>query len=181
VDVLCHEIRNPLNGIHGSKQILQEQFARIRESMNKSQERPSWYNKIMSTMDETKEMLHAISTSSDHLKDVVDNVLTVSSAENKKSVLNMTGFSARAVAEKVVLMFKAKSAAKSVSMSLVAPPEEDIVWALGDPHKIARILINFTSNSLKFTETGEINIKLSQQMDGDAVRFNFCVQDTASG
>jgi len=181
VDVLCHEIRNPLNGIHGSKQIMQEQFAQMRKSMDRSDERPSWYDTFNSTAKEMKEMLQAISTSSDHLKDIVDNVLVVSSAQNTKTMLNMTSFSARAVAEKVALMFKAKASAKSVLLKLQAPFEDDIVWALGDPHKIAQLLINFTSNSLKFTDKGEINIILSQQIEGDSVRFNFEVRDTGIG
>eukprot|EP01117_Protostelium_nocturnum_P015857 TRINITY_DN6184_c0_g2_i1.p1 TRINITY_DN6184_c0_g2~~TRINITY_DN6184_c0_g2_i1.p1 ORF type:complete len:1935 (+),score=471.34 TRINITY_DN6184_c0_g2_i1:55-5859(+) len=174
IDVMCHELRNPLNGIHGSKQLLADIFEKMEGEVSGLNEgRPTVLLK------EANEMLEAISVSSDHLRDIVDVVLNVSMLEKQSIQLQSMVFNPDDIVKKIELMYKAKFLEKNLSFTKELPSKS--VMVVGDPHRLSQILVNIVSNSVKFVEKGGINVKYSYEELRDKLSLNFVVSDTGIG
>ncbi len=87
----------------------------------------------------------------------------------------LSPFSVATLLESVRDMVRPMADEKGLEVRL-APPEPD--FRLGHPIALARVLLNLTTNALKFTETGAVDIRC---VPCDAVRVEFSVQDTGRG
>eukprot|EP01117_Protostelium_nocturnum_P014188 TRINITY_DN5371_c0_g1_i1.p1 TRINITY_DN5371_c0_g1~~TRINITY_DN5371_c0_g1_i1.p1 ORF type:complete len:1974 (+),score=480.18 TRINITY_DN5371_c0_g1_i1:111-6032(+) len=178
IDVLCHELRNPLNGIYGSKQLMTDQLNQFRKSVQEKKDNlPK--DLVEHHLTELEDMLEAVSVSSDHLKDIVDTVLTVSMLEKQTIKLQNIPFRPSDVVEKVGLMYKARLLEKGLYFNSIPQGEE--VSAMGDPHRLSQVLINIVSNSIKFMEKGGITIEYRSEVKEDKVTLSFVVKDTGIG
>jgi hypothetical protein len=137
IDVLCHELRNPLNSIIGYKDILADLCERIAIH-------PERYEIYMSQF---AEALKYLSTASDNLKEIIDTVLTVSMLENKSVKLQTCGFEPTKVIQEVVHMFETK--AQDGNIVLQNACENETLYVSGDPYRFKELLINLISSSLK--------------------------------
>jgi hypothetical protein len=52
---------------------------------------------------------------------------------------------------------------------------------LGDPLRLGQILLNYVSNAIKFTDRGEIHVRVRSERDDEGVSLHFSVQDTGIG
>ncbi|PRP77121.1 ATP-binding protein [Planoprotostelium fungivorum] len=175
IDVLCHELRNPLNGIFGSKNILNIVVGSIDASSLKNPT-PEVIQKLESDIEEIKEMTNSISVSADHLKEIVDSVLTVSMLDKQQQqmTLDKQTFDLREVLNKAM--------EKDIFIQLDIPEEDQNCVVTGDSHRISQILINLLSNCLKFTHQGGVTISMKLEDRGtDQVAVHFCVKDTGIG
>jgi len=181
IDVLCHELRNPLNGIYGSKQLMLDQLARFKSYMSANSNRVDDLarSEIGTVLEDLGEMLEAISISSDHLKDIVDTVLTVSMLEKQSIKLQSITFNPLDVIEKVKLMYKAKLMEKGLTFVQEVP--DDICYAVGDPHRLSQVLINIISNSVKFMDKGGLTIIYKHEIHDDKIILYFTVKDSGIG
>ncbi|PRP89578.1 ATP-binding protein [Planoprotostelium fungivorum] len=178
IDVLCHELRNPLNGIYGSKQLMASQLQTLKETLQPYlQALPA--ADVSACLSDLEDMLGAVSISADHLKDIVDTVLTVSMLENSAIKLRNIVFKPMQVVDKVALMYKAKLLEKGLTFT-VDVPSEDVV-CIGDPYRLTQVLINIVSNSIKFMDKGGITIRYRSAVEGDKIRLDFTVKDTGIG
>ncbi|PRP80785.1 putative ATPase [Planoprotostelium fungivorum] len=181
IDVLCHELRNPLNGIYGSKQLMMDQLSRFKtylKSNGQGMNEPV-RKEINSVLHDLGEMLEAISISSDHLKDIVDTVLTVSMLEKQSIKLQSITFNPLDVIEKVKLMYKAKLMEKGLTFEQKVP--DDVCFAVGDPHRLSQVLINIISNSVKFMDKGGLTIIYEHEAVDNKIILHFTVRDTGIG
>ncbi|PRP77128.1 ATP-binding region ATPase domain protein [Planoprotostelium fungivorum] len=173
VDVLCHELRNPLNGIFGSKQVMEEQFEKLKgelfdninvlnvsEFLNKRD--VIQVSEVLASLTDQEEMLRAISISSDHLKEIVDTVLTVSALDNKSLSLQISTFDPKEVLKKASLMFKPKLQSQGIVLTEQATDEN--IQVNGDRHRLMQILINVISNALKTISRGNLNLSLRYEV-----------------
>ena len=113
------------------------------------------------SLSEMRETLNAISISADHLKEVVDSVLTISKLEKQEKKTQMGLFFPCTIIENVAAIFKAKMQEKGLYLHVSVPKEWEQVAVIGDKHAITQVLINLISNSSKFTHTGGITIELT--------------------
>ncbi|PRP79937.1 putative PAS/PAC sensor protein [Planoprotostelium fungivorum] len=180
IDVLCHELRNPLNGIYGSKQLMSDQVSHLREYLTLNRIDDEAQEKILHKVDELGEMLDAISVSSDHLKDIVDTVLTASMIEKKGIKLQDVVFKPADIIDKVGLMYKAKLMERGLTYTPeISDPE---LQAIGDPQRLSQALINIISNSVKFMHKGGLTVSCHHEMmEADQVKLIFTVKDTGIG
>ncbi|PRP84970.1 PAS sensor protein [Planoprotostelium fungivorum] len=170
IDVLCHELRNPLNGIYGSKQLLEENVERLK---SRAKTRDAEDIRIMR---EIEELTEAISISCDHLKEIVDTVLHSSKMNiNAKQIdLREIPFRPAAVMRKVELMFHARMIEKGFQWSCnSADPLLQDLSVIGDPQRLSQILINLISNSVKFTEKGGVTVMCGcERLDEESRKKN---------
>eukprot|EP01117_Protostelium_nocturnum_P017073 TRINITY_DN6882_c0_g1_i1.p1 TRINITY_DN6882_c0_g1~~TRINITY_DN6882_c0_g1_i1.p1 ORF type:complete len:805 (+),score=309.40 TRINITY_DN6882_c0_g1_i1:160-2415(+) len=178
IDVLCHELRNPLNGIYGSKQLMEDQLHKFRDHFIQCPVKSAENLSVLGHLGELEDMLGAISTSSDHLKDIVDTVLNASMV-NRKIQLNHVLFNPKEIVAKVGLMYKAKFKEKSLDFFTKFPEKE--VFVMGDPQRLTQILVNIVSNAIKFVEVGGITIEFYHTIEEDDLILHFAVRDTGIG
>jgi putative two-component system response regulator len=156
---ISHELRTPLSAITGMS------YLALRAELPPKQ----------------REYISVIQQCSQHLNGLVNQVLDFSKVEASMLTLESATFSLKTVLDRLLAMNADPATAKGLTLSVhVAPGTPDQL--VGDPLRLTEILLNFTSNAIKFTEQGHVQInvdKLSRQQG--QVQLRFSVHDTGVG
>jgi signal transduction histidine kinase/CheY-like chemotaxis protein len=156
---MSHEIRTPLNAIAGfTYQVLQSELTK-----------------------KQKEQLEIVKKSSDHLLQIINDILDYSKIQSGKFNFEKVGFSPRKLAKEVVLLMQPAAEHKKLKISSrVAKSVPEI--CLGDPVRLRQIILNLLANAIKFTEVGKVSLSLSAvQQSANQVTLRLTVKDTGTG
>lgn len=156
---MSHEIRTPLNAILGYTNLLQKKKLDADTRLH------------ISTVQQSGETLLAI----------VNDILDLSKIESGMMRIEHVPFDPEALVHSVGTMFHHRSAEKQVPLLVHFDPEipETIT---GDPTRLTQILVNLVSNAFKFTEKGEVNLRVTvDRIDGGRIDLTFEVKDTGIG
>jgi PAS domain S-box-containing protein len=134
------------------------------------------------TLGEAQRMKLGISISSGkHLRTLINDVLEMSKIEAGHPELVEGPFDLWAALVEVERMFAAEAAAKAIELT-IERVEGLPRWLLGDGAKVKQILINLSSNALKFTQRGSIRLRASASpLANDSVLVEIGVADTGIG
>jgi signal transduction histidine kinase/DNA-binding response OmpR family regulator/HPt (histidine-containing phosphotransfer) domain-containing protein len=156
---MSHEIRTPLNGIIG--------FATLAQRTELTPQQQAY--------------LHKIQISSNALLSLINDILDFSKIEAGKLDIEYVDFQLQAVLEELADLFADRVAEKDIELLIAR--DSDVPSALiGDPLRLRQILINLLSNALKFTETGDILVKVqSLDQTRSRARLRFSVRDSGIG
>ncbi|MCT4613878.1 MAG: ATP-binding protein [Marinifilaceae bacterium] len=156
---MSHEIRSPMNGIIGLLRILQQS----------------------SLSPEQTEMINAVAVSGENLIKIVDDILDYSKIEAKKVKLEEIDFSLKEIAYSVSQLLELKSREKDIE--LIVDYDDSIPGVLiGDALRLNQILMNLTTNAIKFTEKGSVKISIECfKKTSNLVAIQFVVKDTGIG
>ena len=156
---MSHEIRTPVNAILGFTHLLER-----REFDN-----------------ESKEYVQTIQKSGENLLAIVNDILDLSKIEAGMMRIESAPFNIRKLLEQIELMFKPKMIEKKLHFSIDV--DETLPKILeGDGNRLTQILVNLVGNSLKFTATGSINIKITNSGENDnVVKTGIIVTDSGIG
>ncbi len=134
---MSHEIRTPLNSIIGFTSVLLEK----KEYELESQE------------------LNIIMNSSNHLIDVINDILDIAKLEQHKFELESKEISIRKIIAQINEMFQLKIDEKRLDYNSIV--ELDVPdYLMGDGYRIKEMIINLISNAIKFTEEGSIKVHI---------------------
>ena len=156
---MSHEIRTPMNAVMGMTGLL----------MGKNP-RPDQIN-----------YLDGIKKSSGNLLHIINDILDLSKIEAGKMELEKIDFSIRDIVDQVHQTLLHKAEEKTIELITdIDPKLPDIV--LGDPVRLNQVLMNLAGNAIKFTETGNVCIRLRlEDKKLQLNRITFYVKDTGIG
>jgi len=154
LSTLSHEFRTPLNGILGYADLLQ-----LEGALSPSQE----------------QKVKRIRAGGWHLAAMIDEILTFARLDGGQGTADVELVDARTLARDAAALIQPAAEAKGLDLVLDVPDEE--VPLVTDPGKARQILINLCGNAVKYTETGEVRMRVSAGADS----VNFDVIDTGVG
>ena len=130
---------------------------------------------------EQRKYLEMAKMSADSLLALINDILDFSKIEAGKMALEAIDFNLRVTLENAADTLALKAQEKG--LELVCHIRPDVPTALiGDPGKLRQIIVNIAGNSLKFTEEGEIVIRVEMESETtDSVKLHFMVSDTGIG
>ncbi len=133
-----HELRTPLTGIIGSLSMVMDN--------------------LCDTVEEEHEFIQIAYSASEHLLDIINNVLDIAKIEAGRMDVEPQAFNLSALFSDLYSLSRVQAEDKKLRFEMRLPePEAPLVWA--DPDKVRQILLNLIGNALKFTEQGEITVR----------------------
>ncbi len=156
---MSHEIRTPMNAIMGMSDLLSQTDLSVKQY----------------------DYLGKIRSSSRTLLRVINDILDFSKIEAGKLDMESVDFNLDDVLMNLSDMMSIKAGEKEIEF-LYAISKDVPRFLMGDPLRLEQILINLTNNALKFTEKGEIVVRI-ELVTGteDKVTLRFSVRDTGIG
>ncbi|MCB1623362.1 MAG: response regulator [Pseudomonadales bacterium] len=156
---MSHEIRTPLNGVLGMTELLIGSRG---------------------LDDRQRRYADGIRHSAESLLSVINDILDFSKIEAGRLELDCAPFNVREIVEDAVELLAQRAAVKG--LELVADiPNEIYAHRLGDGSRLRQVLINLLGNAVKFTERGEIVVRV-EEVSVDSVRMlRFEVRDSGVG
>lgn len=181
-ETLSHELRNPLQGLMASTELLKTDMEALSTDLTIYQRTPLPESKarIDSRVVSCKEYVANMEECAGHLQTLLGDVLDLAKLKANKMELVTRVFQPKTMLQSVAKMFSAKITAKKLHLNIQLPDEEILIK--GDVQRLKQVVINLFSNALKFTEKGTITLGLKVlQATATHLRLQFTVADTGIG
>ncbi|MCE3239075.1 MAG: multisensor hybrid histidine kinase [Gammaproteobacteria bacterium] len=184
IDTMCHELRNPLNGVLGNVALLEDntmQLQKLIETTEPEQISSPLREKSLEFLGKEKESIQTIKMCAEYQKVITDDVLSLSKLEAGKVELSLVDFDPKKVIKETVAMLNSEISRKNLQLYLKLIYKD--IAVNGDPDRLKQILLNLLTNAIKFTPPGgEIAISLKSSMVTEShTVLIFTVKDTGIG
>ncbi|MCY7406597.1 MAG: response regulator [Alkalinema sp. CAN_BIN05] len=157
---MSHELRTPLSSIMGFSELLSYDTNLTPQQSNS---------------------LRVINQSGNHLLSLINDVLEMSKIEAGRHSLERSDFNLHHVLEDLYTMMVSKAQTKTLQFNLnIAPSVPEFISA--DQRKLRQILINLLDNAIKFTDCGQVNLRVNTVCT-ETIANGICfeVEDTGQG
>jgi two-component system, sensor histidine kinase len=153
---MSHEIRTPMNGVMGMSELLQGTELSPRQ----------------------RRLAGTITRSAEGLLQIINDILDFSKIEAGKLEMEEIEFGLREIIEETIEILGVRARAKGLELKCVL--ESSVPAGVrGDPMRLRQVLINLAGNAIKFTEVGEVAVRVKALDEEGRLRFE--VTDTGIG
>ena len=156
---MSHEIRTPMNGVLGMAELLLD----------------------FSLTDKQRHFVETIQRSGQALLTIINDILDLSKIEAGKLELDSMDFDLRENIEDCMDILAQRAHIKGLEL-ICDIPGDTPVFLRGDPWRLRQIIINLTGNAVKFTDCGEVALRVSTVEEGvKEACLRFEISDTGIG
>ncbi len=155
---MSHEVRTPMNGVLGMMQLLRL------ENPNEKQ---------ISLIDT------AIFSAKNLLK-ILNDILDFSKIEANKLDIENIEFDLQPILDLIYSNVELDIKMKGISLNFINKTNKNTLW-IGDPTRYYQVLLNLVTNATKFTDTGDINVYITQEENNGVSYLASKVVDTGIG
>jgi signal transduction histidine kinase/CheY-like chemotaxis protein len=159
LSTITHELRTPLYAVTGLTHLLLEEDPK----------------------EQQKEHLNSLKFSGEYLLSLINNILDLNKLEANKVEIEKTTFSLNKRINDVLIALKKSAIDRKNNLRL---EYDDSIPAklMGDPLKLSQVLINLIGNSVKFTQNGEVVVRVSKlDQNSTKVKLQVEVEDNGVG
>ncbi|MCM1298756.1 MAG: PocR ligand-binding domain-containing protein [Firmicutes bacterium] len=156
---MSHEIRTPMNAVLGMAEMA------LREEMSPA----------------AREYIHQIMFSGRNLLVIINDILDFSKIESGKMEINEVVYESMSVFNDLASIVNSRISDKKIEFTMDIDPTIPQML-LGDNTRIQQVLINLLNNAVKFTNVGEVHLKVrSTNISSDTLLIKMAVSDTGIG
>ena len=156
---MSHEIRTPMNGVKGMTDLLRE----------------------TNLSEKQAEITGLIKRSIDNLMIIINDILDFSKIQAGMLRIEKIDFNVKEVVNNATYLFAHRLKAKGLELQVSFNPDIPNIL-IGDPHRLNQVLTNLVGNAVKFTDRGEIEVKVDvHERSADKIVLLFRVTDTGIG
>ncbi|MBS1139326.1 MAG: diguanylate cyclase with sensor [Proteobacteria bacterium] len=157
---MSHELRTPMHGIMGMTQLARRKASDPKQI----------------------DQLDKVSQTADKLLVIINDILDISRIESEQMTLEMGEFTLDGVITNLDSLTSKKALEKNLRLSFEIPPELARLPLQGDAMRLGQILLNLTSNAIKFTATGTVSVRFdTTEETARSLRLRVEVTDTGIG
>lgn len=156
--VLSHEIRTPINTIDGFSQVIEDN----------------------DNIDEIKSDLNDIRLASRELMDVINGMIDLSIIESGNLEIINENYNVYDMFDDIINIINSKMRDKDVELKVEI--DDDIPEVLmGDSARLSQVVLNLLTNAIKYTDKGNITLKVGSVKSSSKCRLKISVSDTGKG
>jgi len=155
---MSHEVRTPMNGVLGMMQLLRL------ENLNKKQ----------------TSLIDTAIFSAENLLKILNDILDFSKIEANKLDIENIEFDLQPILDLIYSNVELDVKMKGISLNFINKTNKDTLW-IGDPTRFYQVLLNLVTNAIKFTDTGDVNVYITQEENNGVSYLTSKVVDTGIG
>ncbi|QFT92352.1 Non-motile and phage-resistance protein [Roseovarius sp. THAF9] len=178
LNIISHELRTPLTSVIGYARFLENLevlpgFKALDHAVRSGADKSECAEALAALRNDVSGMSGRITTASDHLLGLINDVLDRAKLEAETVELNLERIDLKDTVKTVTSGLGIKATEKGISLTSDVAP----LAVAADAKRLRQVLINVVGNAIKFTETGGVHLS----SDSDDTQVRITVRDTGCG